>query len=432
MRRGMQVCPACGEENPERARFCNACGGRRSPTKPPRREERKVVSVALRRPRRLHRRARERARSRGRPRRPAPRTTSACRREHRALRRHGREVHRRRGDGGVRRAGRARGRRRARGARAALRILETIEELTRRGTRRCAVRVGGHDRRGASSRSALGPSAGRGSSPATSSTPPRASRLRRRSDGILVDEPTMRRPRSAPSSYEALERDRREGKGAADRRSGARCTPARRVGEPEAATQTTVRRTRARADAAVRDVPARGSASRPSSSSPSSASLGIGKSRLVTELRSAPRRPARGRDVAAWTLPAVRGRNHVLGARRDREVGGRDPRVGRSGRGCRRSSTRRSSASSTRRASVRWFGSRLGPLVGAEGDGSAVAREEVFTAWRRFLEAVAAKRPCVPRRRGSPLGGWSTPRVPRAPPRLELARPAAPYLHGAS
>ena len=41
----MQVCPACGEENPERARFCLACGAAldEAPAAPG--EERKVVSV---------------------------------------------------------------------------------------------------------------------------------------------------------------------------------------------------------------------------------------------------------------------------------------------------------------------------------------------------------------------------------------------------
>jgi class 3 adenylate cyclase len=40
----MQVCPACGEENPERARFCLACGAALAAA-PAGGEERKVVSV---------------------------------------------------------------------------------------------------------------------------------------------------------------------------------------------------------------------------------------------------------------------------------------------------------------------------------------------------------------------------------------------------
>jgi class 3 adenylate cyclase/tetratricopeptide (TPR) repeat protein len=44
-----------------------------------------------------------------------------------------------------------------------------------------------------------------------------------------------------------------------------------------------------------------------------------------------------------------------------------------------------------------WFRARLGPLVGvasAEGAGT-VDRQESFTAWRRFLEAIAARNPLV-------------------------------------
>jgi predicted ATPase len=41
-----------------------------------------------------------------------------------------------------------------------------------------------------------------------------------------------------------------------------------------------------------------------------------------------------------------------------------------------------------------WVATRLGPLVGCAGI-AAASREETFTAWRRFLEAIAALRPCV-------------------------------------
>src|SRR5437867_8129713 len=42
----MPICPSCGEENPERARFCLACGTalEKAPPAPPQ-EERKVISV---------------------------------------------------------------------------------------------------------------------------------------------------------------------------------------------------------------------------------------------------------------------------------------------------------------------------------------------------------------------------------------------------
>ena len=42
-----------------------------------------------------------------------------------------------------------------------------------------------------------------------------------------------------------------------------------------------------------------------------------------------------------------------------------------------------------------WVADRLAPLVGAQEDVAAVGREEVFAAWRRFLEALASDRPLV-------------------------------------
>jgi class 3 adenylate cyclase/tetratricopeptide (TPR) repeat protein len=43
-----------------------------------------------------------------------------------------------------------------------------------------------------------------------------------------------------------------------------------------------------------------------------------------------------------------------------------------------------------------WFLSRLGPLVGIEtGGGGSPQKEESFTAWRRFFEAIAEERPLV-------------------------------------
>src|SRR5207248_8545360 len=41
---GMVTCPSCGQENPDGARFCNACAAPLAAPSPPR-EERKVVTV---------------------------------------------------------------------------------------------------------------------------------------------------------------------------------------------------------------------------------------------------------------------------------------------------------------------------------------------------------------------------------------------------
>jgi tetratricopeptide (TPR) repeat protein len=42
-----------------------------------------------------------------------------------------------------------------------------------------------------------------------------------------------------------------------------------------------------------------------------------------------------------------------------------------------------------------WFSDRLAPLVGAQDEVEGVGREEAFSAWRRYLEALAAQRPTV-------------------------------------
>ena len=41
----MVTCPACGQENPERSRFCGMCGAALVPAAAKPREERKVVTI---------------------------------------------------------------------------------------------------------------------------------------------------------------------------------------------------------------------------------------------------------------------------------------------------------------------------------------------------------------------------------------------------
>ena len=50
-----------------------------------------------------------------------------------------------------------------------------------------------------------------------------------------------------------------------------------------------------------------------------------------------------------------------------------------------------------------WFRQRLLPLLGIEATSSA-EREELFTAWRRFLEHIAEQDPDRARLRGPALG----------------------------
>jgi predicted ATPase len=69
-----------------------------------------------------------------------------------------------------------------------------------------------------------------------------------------------------------------------------------------------------------------------------------------------------------------------------------------------------------------WIIDRLTPLVGVQDEIAGVTREEAFTAWRRYLEALAASRPTVLVVRGPPLGRLRPPRLPGAPAGLERRR----------
>ncbi len=104
------ICPACGAENRAGARFCDNCGAALPAEAVARGAEGRHGAL-------LRRHRLDGAGRAARPRAAARRHVRVLRRRargDRAARRHRREVHRRRGDGGVRRADRARGRRAAR------------------------------------------------------------------------------------------------------------------------------------------------------------------------------------------------------------------------------------------------------------------------------------------------------------------------------
>ena len=139
---------------------------------------------------------------------------------------------------------------------------------------------------------------------------------------------------------------------------------------------------------------------------------GIGKSRLVLELyETIERRP----ELISWRqgrcLPVRRGR-HVLGARRDGQGAGRDPRGGRAGRGGAEARARSPAIRGSSRTCARSSGSPAPPR--AAGD----MRDEAFAAWRRFFEGLAEERPARARLRGPPLGGRRPARLRRPPRRL--------------
>ena len=142
----MIACPNCGKENPEDARFCNACA---SPLRSSGRAARGAEGRqrALRRSRRLHV-AGGAARPGGRSDDPLrlPRTRAL---RARALRRHRGEVHRRRRHGDVRRADRARGRPGARRPRRPRRPRRDRRAVRGRRFARAPRPSGHHDRRDA-------------------------------------------------------------------------------------------------------------------------------------------------------------------------------------------------------------------------------------------------------------------------------------------
>ena len=148
-----RACPACGSTQPAAGKFCGECGDRarapaaadaastaRRPDSAAPTTERRLVSVlfldlvvvhdALGAPRR-----------RGHA-RPARRLLRDRADRDRAARRRGREVHRRRRDGGLGHAGHARGRRGARGARRRSSWSTRSPRSARRTGRRCRLAAG--------------------------------------------------------------------------------------------------------------------------------------------------------------------------------------------------------------------------------------------------------------------------------------------------
>ncbi len=381
----MIVCPNCGEENPDRARFCLACA---EPlvSAAPTGEERKVVSVLFV----------DLVGFTDRSDRADPEDVRATLRPYHErvkadIERHGGTVEKFIGDAvmAVFGAPVAHEDDAERAVRSALRILETIEDLRAEGLEvavRAAVTTG-------EAVVALGARPERGEGMVAGDVVNTAARLQSAAavGTVVVDETTMR---SAGASilFEPLEPVVAKGKTepivvwrAATARS--------RVGQPEAATRTAFigrehEKTlllemflRAERESSVQLVTVVGEP-------------GIGKSRLVTELRTAlDDRP----DVVTWRhgrcLPYGEGITFwALGEVVKAEAGILE-------------SDDRSQAAAKLDELVAglvpdeserpWFASRLGPLVGAGGDGAAASREESFTAWRRFLEAMAARRPFV-------------------------------------
>jgi class 3 adenylate cyclase/tetratricopeptide (TPR) repeat protein len=381
----MQTCSNCGEENPEHARFCLSCGAALAET-PRRGEERKVVSVLFV----------DLVGFTSRSDRADPEDVRATLRPYHErvkadIERFSGTVEKFIGDAvmAVFGAPVAHEDDAERAVRSGLRILETIAELREEGSDlavRAAVTTG-------EAVVALGARPERGEGMATGDVVNIAARLQAAAPvgSVVVDEATMRAT-DAAIAFEALEPVTAKGK--AEPISVWRALSARsRVGQPEAATVTPFvgrehERTllfetflRAERESSVQLVTVVGEP-------------GIGKSRLVTELRTMlDDRPETvtwrhgrclpyGEGITFWALgEIVKAEAGILESDDHGEAASKlDAMV------------ETLFEDESERA---WFVSRLAPLVGAGGDGVAAGRDESFTAWRRLLEALAARRPCV-------------------------------------
>ena len=368
------VCSSCGRENDADARFCDACGEQLDA----RRERRRDAEGGHGR---LHGRRRlDRARRAARSRVAAACDVALLRRDAgdaRATRRHGREVHRRRDRGRVRRACRPRGRRaprRAGGVRDARgsRARQRRARARVRGSHRDAHRRqhGRGDRRGRAPRI-------RSSRPATRSTSRRgSSRLRGRarcSSGEATLPPRRgcrrRRAGSAPSRRRARASRSPPG-GCSGCGRTCRPSPARSPRPSSVATTSS-------ASSAARSTPrcesrragSPRSSGRPGSASPASRESSCARSR--SEAR-----------VVVGRCRRVRRGHHLPPARRGRARG----RRGRPRAGARRRSWRTSSAGP--------IATRL--IMGAIGaNDEPGSPEETAWAFRRLFETLALSRPLV-------------------------------------
>ena len=382
-----QVCTACGQENPEQARFCLACGEALTEPAAPA-EERKVVSVLFV----------DLVGFTGRSDRADPEDVRAALRPYHErlkieIERFGGTVEKFIGDAvmAVFGAPVAHEDDAERAARSGLRILEAIHELNEERDLDLAVRAAVATGEAVV---ALGARPERGEGIATGDIVNTAARLQSAAPvgAVIVDEATMR---GAGAAIETEPLDPVSAKGKAEPIPVWRVVGARsRFGvetERDAGTPFVGRErdlallvdtfVRAQQEPSVQLVTVVGEP-------------GLGKSRLVWELnQEVDRRPELvtwrqgrclpyGEGITFWALgEIVKAEAGILESDRPSDAHAKLERA--------------VAAAVADEAEHAWFTDRLAPLVGAQEESAGVARQEAFTAWRRYLEALAAQRPLV-------------------------------------
>jgi class 3 adenylate cyclase/tetratricopeptide (TPR) repeat protein len=381
----MIVCPSCGEENPERARFCLACGGSLA-TEAPAGEERKVVSVLFV----------DLVGFTDRSDRADPEDVRATLRPYHervkaAIESFGGTVEKFIGDAvmAVFGAPTAHEDDAERAVRAALRVLETIDELREEGLDvavRAAVTTG-------EAVVALGARPERGEGIVAGDVVNTAARLQGAAPvgGVIVDAGTMRSAEHA-IGFEPLEPVAAKGKQApievwravearsrfgVDTELRAQTLFVGRDSELALLGETFARALREPSAQLVTVV----------------AEPGVGKSRLVWEFREEiDRRPGLvrwrqgrclpyGDGITFWALgEIVKAEAGVLETDSPADALAKLGHV---------------ADLVTDDADRAWIVERLAPLVGAQDEVAGVGRDEAFSAWQRYVAALAAHRPTI-------------------------------------
>jgi class 3 adenylate cyclase len=384
----MPACPHCGEENPDRARFCWSCGAALAGRPAHRAEERKVVSILFV----------DLVGFTARSDRADPEDVRATLRPYHArlkqeIEHFGGTVEKFIGDAvmAVFGAPVAHEDDAERAVRAALKILEAIEDLNETGGIELAVRAGVASGEAVVSLDAR-PEMGEGI--ATGDVVNTAARLQQSAPvgAVVIGESTFRATRDV-ILYEALEPVTVKGKSdplaiwRATRPRGRFGVDVERradvpfVGRQHELTLLTNAYVRALDESSLQLVTMTGEP-------------GVGKTRLIAEFqRFVDERPEivwwrqgrclpYGEGITFWALGEfVKAHAGILESDGPQDV-----------------EVKLAAAVETLvedESDRDWYRTRLAPLIGAQASESAFAREELFSAWQRFLELIAAERPLV-------------------------------------